>query len=79
MEENENKTVPTEEEQNDSFTAELTAMKEKNNELAEENAKLREQNTRILKEFTRSCVPSAEQEEVDEFAFLDKIFKNKKE
>lgn len=75
MEENENKDASTEEEQNDSFEAELTAMKEKNNELAEENAKLREQNTRILKEFTRSCVPNAEKEEVDELAFLDKIFK----
>lgn len=74
MEENENKVVPTEE-QNDSFAAELAAMKEKNNELAEENARLREQNTRILKEFTRSRVPNAEKEEVDEFAFLDKIFK----
>lgn len=79
MEENENKTVPQQEDQSNSFDAELEAMKAKNDELAKENADLREQNTRILKEFTRSCVPSAEAEKVDEYAFLDKIFKNKKE
>lgn len=75
MEENENKTLPHQEEENNGFEAELEAMKEKNNALVEENAKLREQNTRILKEFTRSCVPDAEKEEPDEYAFLDKIFK----
>lgn len=75
MEENENKTLPQQEEENNSFDAELEAMKLKNNELAKENAELREQNTRILKDFTRSCVPNAEKEELDEYAFLDKIFK----
>lgn len=75
MEENENKTLPQQEEENNSFDAELEAMKLKNDELAKENAELREQNTRILKEFTRSRVPNAEKEELDEYTFLDKIFK----
>lgn len=67
MEENQ-----TNEEIVNTFDEELAALREENARITADNEALRAQNTRILKEYRRSSVPKAgEEEHADEYAFLD--------